>query len=134
MWRVESDGVPNIIVKFEPPVIVIRLKLMEVSESYDISGLCKRLLELNSEQMISGAFALEGNNVIAVEVLQSANLDLNELQAAIEGITMTAVQNYRELSAFRNKKALEDGTVELELRPSGSITGGVNVEDPGFVF
>lgn len=129
MWKVSSDGVPNIIVSFEPPVVVIRLKLMETGDIADHFGLFKRLLELNSEQMISGAFGLEGDNIVAVEVLQSENLDLNELQAAIEGLTLTAMQNYHELKEYRSKE------VEATTVRSRAIKGGTGYhDDPGFVF
>lgn len=100
LWKVEYDNIPNIIINFDPPILVVRLKLMEISDATDIAKLSRRLLELNSEQMISGAFALENQNVILVEVLQTENLDLNEFQAAFEGITLTAVQNYKELSSL----------------------------------
>jgi uncharacterized membrane-anchored protein YitT (DUF2179 family) len=58
-------------------------------------------LELNLTDLAHGAYALEENNVVLVDTLQSEYLDLNELQASIESLAFAAVQNYEELSSYR---------------------------------
>jgi hypothetical protein len=59
------------------------------------------MLELNLTDLVHGAYALEENNVVLVDTLQTENLDLNELQASIESLAFAAVQNYEELSSYR---------------------------------
>jgi hypothetical protein len=131
IWRIEYDKIPNIIISFDPPILVVRLKLMEISETTDMPGLSKRLLELNSEQLISGAFALEDENIILVEVLQTENLDFNEFQAAIEGVSLTAVQNYKELSKYREKS---ENTINNNSNKNRDNFTDNNFERPSFSF
>jgi len=102
-WLVHeaSDEIDNIAIHFSPPVIVFRVKLMESpADAERQARLYERLLQLNAGEMVAGAFALEGNAVIVTETLQTENLDANEFQAAIDGLTLAISQHYPELRGF----------------------------------
>lgn len=101
-WIVHDDGdVDNIVIQFTPPVVVFRVKLMEVpGDGASRSALFERLLQLNGSEMISGAYGLEGSAVIVTETLQAENLDHNEFQAAIDGITLSIADHYETLKGF----------------------------------
>ena len=103
MWVLhdEIENVDNIIVTLATPVVVFRVKLMELpSDPTAQAALCRALLELNATSMVSGAYAIEGNAVIALETLQSENLDLNEFQAAIDGLTLAISEHYDQLKRY----------------------------------
>jgi len=69
------------------------------------AALCKKLLELNASSMVSGAYAIENGAVIALETLQSENLDYNEFQAAIDGLTLAVTEHYEQLKQFHHLAA-----------------------------
>lgn len=108
MWVVhdEIDQVDNIVVTLSPPVVMFRVKLLDLPKSEaERAALCKMLLELNASSMIAGAYALEGEAVVAVETLQSENLDFNEFQAAIDGLTLAVTEHYELLRQFHHPAA-----------------------------
>ena len=98
--NLEDQGIDNLVINHEPPVIVLRIKLMDAPEKKR-EQFFQRLLELNLTDLIHGAYALEENNVVLVDSLQSEHLDLNELEASIESLAFAATQNYVELSSYR---------------------------------
>jgi hypothetical protein len=102
MWvlNLEDQGIDNLVVNHELPILVLRIKLMHAPKNKR-EQFFQRLLELNLTELVHGAYALEENNVVLVDTLQSENLDLNELQASIESLAFAAVQNYSELSNYR---------------------------------
>ena len=105
MWVVhdEVDQVDNIVITLAPPVVMFRVKLMELPENEaERAALCRKLLELNASSMIAGAYAIEGQAVVAVETLQSENLDINEFQAAIDGLTLAITEHYELLRGYHH--------------------------------
>ena len=60
----------------------------------------KTLLELNANDLVHGAYGIEGENVVIVDTLQVENLDINEFQSTIESIGLALVQHYELLSKF----------------------------------
>lgn len=101
MWRVndEADYVDNIVVYVTGTVVNFRVKLFELPATPP-AALLQRLLQLNAEEMVHGAYAIEGNAVVVVAALELQNLDLNELQATIEAIALGITAHYPELSAM----------------------------------
>ncbi len=108
IWVVhdELEHVDNIVVTLASPVVVFRVKLMELPTApAEQAALCKKLLELNASSMVSGAYAIENGAVMALETLQSENLDYNEFQAAIDGLTLAITEHYEELKQFHHLAA-----------------------------
>lgn len=97
----ESDTIENIVVMFKPPIVVLRLKVMVVPAGRR-EDLFRKLLELNSE-MLHGAFAVEGENVLLVDTLEVENLDYNEFQASLDSLSMAISQFYPALIEFRDR-------------------------------
>lgn len=103
MWVLHDDvqAVDNIVVTYAPPVVLFRVKLMELPPAGpNRAALCERLLELNASAMVAGAYGIDGDAVIASETLQAADLDFSEFQAAIEGLTLAITEHYDELKQF----------------------------------
>jgi hypothetical protein len=99
MWVIHNTG--DIVVTYEPPLVVFRMKLMEVPNKR-LEEFFKLLLELNATQMIHGAYGIENNNVVLIDTLQSEHLDLNEFQATLEALFLASTQDYQKLNAYRN--------------------------------
>jgi hypothetical protein len=103
MWVIhdEDDQLDNIILTWSPPIVVFRVKLMDApADTEKRAALFEELLRLNACDMISGAYALEGNAIVATETLQAQNLDFNEFQAGIDGLTLALTQHYAQLRAY----------------------------------
>ena len=64
----------------------------------------KRLLQLN-RTLVHGAFAVDdgGEKVIFRDTLQLENLDLNELEASINALSLALAENSAELLSFANR-------------------------------
>ena len=102
LWVLEDEdsGGMKIAIQHDPPVCTFRMKLMEVPASRK-EELFARLLEFNASEMVSGAYGLEGNNIVVIETLQSENLDFNEFEAALETLVYAAMVHHPELSKYR---------------------------------
>lgn len=95
-------GGAQIIVQHTDPLVVFRCKLFDLPEMGDSARaeLFQRMLELNATEMVQGAYALEDGAVVAVEVMQSENLDENEFLAAVDSLTLAIVEHHDELAAL----------------------------------
>lgn len=100
---IEEQGINNLVINHEDPILLFRIKLMDVPRK-NREQFFKHLLELNATDLTHGAYALEEENVVLVDTLQSENLDLNELEASIDALSFGAIQHYPELSGYRENK------------------------------
>jgi hypothetical protein len=98
MWIIRDTA--NIVVTYEPPLVVFRMKLMEIPRARR-EDFFKLLLELNATNMIHGAYGVEGENVVLIDTLQSEHLDFNEFQASLDALLLASTQDYQKLNAFR---------------------------------
>jgi hypothetical protein len=88
--RSRDDALP-LVVNHSPPLLVVRLKVMDLPpENGSREELYRTLLELNANDVVHGAYGLEGNELVLNHTLQLESLDLPELQAAVESISMAA--------------------------------------------
>jgi hypothetical protein len=98
MWVIRNTA--NVVVTYDPPLVVFRMKLMEIPKERR-EDFFKLLLELNATNLIHGAYGIEGNNVVLIDTLQSEHLDFNEFQASLEALLLASTQDYQKLNAFR---------------------------------
>lgn len=94
-------GGAQIIVHHTDPLLIYRVKLFDLPAAMSTdqrTALFHRLLELNGTEMLQGAYAIEGESVVAVEVMQVENLDQNEFLAALDSLTMAIIEHRVELT------------------------------------
>jgi hypothetical protein len=100
LWRLRLDGIENLMVSLAGPVVVFRLKIMDVPVAHrDV--LFENLLRLNTTELFHCAFGIEGNAVVLGGALELENMDFNEFQAVIDDIGMAVSKHYQVLSKFR---------------------------------
>lgn len=101
LWRVDDadDAAPPVMVRHEPPIVYLRLKVLDTPAS-GREELYRQLLELNSRGIAFGAYALEGTEVLLVDALRADTLQLAELQASLESLGLAASEHYRELASL----------------------------------
>ncbi len=97
-----GDDRAQIVVSFDPPVVVFRVNVMDLPEAEgQRNDLMKRLLELNAQGLVHGSYGIEGSRVILSDGLQLENLDFNEFQASLDSISLALASHMAGLAAFQ---------------------------------
>jgi hypothetical protein len=102
MWVIsdDDDGIDNIVVHHEDPLLTVRVKVMQVPAPAP-AGFYEALLRLNASDLVHGAYGIEGDSIVLIDTLQSANVDRNELQASIDSLVLALTSHYERLSQYR---------------------------------
>jgi len=101
IWNLKADGQENLIISIAGPVVVFRMKVMELPPT-NRESLYETLLCLNATDMVHGAFGVEGKErVVITDALALENLDFNEFQSVVDDITFAISKHYPTLSKFR---------------------------------
>ena len=100
IWRVRKDGIDNLMVSLAGPIVVFRLKVMDVPIAQR-ETLFETLLRLNTTELFHCAFGIEANAIILAGALELENMDFNEFQAVIDDIELAVSKQYPALSKFR---------------------------------
>ena len=83
----ESEGIKNLILGIAPPILIMEQHIFNIkSRNQEVF---KKLLQKNRD-IIHGAFVLDetGQKVIFRDTLQIENLDLNELEASLNSLSL----------------------------------------------
>ena len=101
-WVVRGlDGIDNLIITLAGPVLVFRVKVMELPRHHR-EELYRTLLELNATEMMHGAYGIEGESIVISDALQFENLDYNEFAATIDDITLAVASHHSRLNKYRD--------------------------------
>jgi hypothetical protein len=101
-WMVHgggSEGNETMVITLAGPVLVFRVKLMEVPRHHR-EDLFRTLLELNATEMMHGAYGIEGDAVVISDALQLENLDYNEFAATVDDITLAVASHHGRLAKY----------------------------------
>lgn len=101
--RDAEKGIDNLLVILADPLVILRINVMEAPAA-GREKLFEELLRLNATDMVHGAYAVDGKNVVIVDTLEADTLDLEEFQASLDAIGLALAQHYRILSKYRSKK------------------------------
>ncbi|MBN2533043.1 MAG: YbjN domain-containing protein [Spirochaetales bacterium] len=103
LWVISDDerSLQNVLVSIDDQVVTITVNVMDLPGN-NREQFYKKLLTLNATDMIHGAYAIEGNNVVLVDTLEGETMDLKELQASLDAIGLALTQHYQVLSEYRN--------------------------------
>jgi hypothetical protein len=110
LWLIKSgDNTAPIVVNYSPPVLVLRLKVLDLPESNDdarLAPLYRRLLELNATDIVHGSYGIEAQEVVLSDALELENLDFVELRSSYESLTLAASSHLPELVAIVDQGAV----------------------------
>ena len=104
MWIVRPGGEldADVVVHYSPPVLLLRLKVMDLpKDERALSTLTRRLLQLNASELVHGSYGIEGNAVVLTEALELEHLDYEEFLASYESMTLALASHLRELAPYR---------------------------------
>lgn len=107
LWNVRPAGDLDfgVVVHHSPPVVVLRVKVMDLpKDAARQAALNRRLLELNATDLLHGSYGIQENAVVLTEALELAHLDFEEFLAAYESITLALASHIRELATFREAR------------------------------
>ncbi len=93
----ESQGIKNLVLDCEYPILILEQFIFNLPSPPSVDTL-RRLLQMN-RNLIHGAFALDdsGNKVLFRDTLQLKNLDLNEVEASINALSVAMAENSTEI-------------------------------------
>jgi hypothetical protein len=100
-WVVRGlDGLDSMAVTLAGPVLVFRVKVMDIPRHHK-EELFRTLLELNATEMMHGAYGIEGDAIVISDALQFENLDYNEFAATVDDITLAVASHHGRLAKYR---------------------------------
>jgi len=107
LWTVNPGGELDlsVIIHHSPPVVVLRVKVMDLPGDDATSvRLNRRLLELNATDLLHGSYGIDNGSIVLTEALELEHLDFQEFLAAYESITLALASHLRELATIREAK------------------------------
>jgi len=96
----EENGIKNLIIDCEDPIVIIEQLIMEVP-GLNQTDFFRRLLQMNAT-LVHGAFLLdeEARYVFFRDTLELKNLDKNELESSIRALGLAMAEHGDELLQF----------------------------------
>jgi hypothetical protein len=107
LWVVRPGGALDIeiVVHYSPPVVVLRVKVMDLpADETRVATLSRQLLQWNASDLVHGSYGIERESIVLTEALELAHLDYEEFLAAYEGMTLALASHLRELGAYREAR------------------------------
>ena len=91
---------PPVVVHHSPPLLVVRLKVMNVPEGKDLGELYETLLVWNATDVVHGAYGIEEGDLVLTDTLELETLDFPELQASLESMQMASASHIKQIKAL----------------------------------
>lgn len=102
LWVLTTvQDAPEVVVHYNPPVVVLRVKVMELGAANDQAALYRHLLELNASDLVHGSYGIDGSNVVLTDALELENLDFTEFQASYDSMTLALASHLATLAPYR---------------------------------
>jgi len=101
-WVVRDPhkGIENLVIMLVDSLVVMRVRVMSVPAAKK-EALFEEMLRLNATDMVHGAYALDGPDVIIIDTLEADGMDIEEFEASMDAIGLALAQHYRILSKYR---------------------------------
>ena len=102
-WLINDTekGIEQVVVIAADPLVVIRVNVMQVSKTRK-EELFETLLRLNATDCIHSAYALEGDEIILVDMMEHDIMTFEEFQSSLDSIGLTLAEHFQILNKFRN--------------------------------
>lgn len=99
-YRIEvGDNTPPIALRISGSVVLLRALVGEVPNG-SVQMQCelyRKLLELNTQELVHSAYGLDGKSIQLAAALEMANLDMNELEAVLGDMGLALARHVRSL-------------------------------------
>lgn len=102
LWLVRTEEGSELVVHYAPPVVILRMRVMELpGQEPRRSELFRQLLELNARELIHGSYGLEGDHIVLTDALELADLDFSEFESSFDSITLALATHLGALAPYR---------------------------------
>jgi len=98
----EDQSLQGVAVMFSDPLVIIRAEIMDIPKK-NLLELYTKLLELNSSEVIHGAYAIDKQKIILIDTLQYDSMSFENFRASLESISLALSRHYPILSVYREK-------------------------------
>jgi hypothetical protein len=104
LWLARTPDDAEVVVHFAPPVVIMRVRVMELPASEPRRGeLFRQLLEYNARDLVHGSYGLEGDHVVLTDTLDLEDLDFSEFEASFDSITLAVASHLTALAPYRER-------------------------------
>jgi hypothetical protein len=102
MWLASAapDG-PEVAIQYNPPVLVLRVKVLELGPKNSKEELYKHLLTLNATDLLHGSYGIDRDAVVLTDALELENLDFSEFQASYDSLMLALASHLATLAPYR---------------------------------
>ena len=102
LWIANTPDGAEVVVHYAPPVLLLRVRVMEQPAAEGRRGeLFRQLLELNVRDLVHGSYGLEGDHIVLTDTLELENLDYSEFEASFDSITLAIASHLTALAPYR---------------------------------
>ena len=102
LWICRTGDDTEVVVNFAPPVLLLRVRVMELPAGEPRrSELFRQLLEFNARDLVHGSYGLEGDHIVLTDTLDLENLDYSEFESSFDSITLALASHLGALAPFR---------------------------------
>jgi hypothetical protein len=108
LWLLDDEEqcMPQVAIMYAPPLVVFRTLVMEAPQKHRLE-LFTKLLELNANDVVHGAYALEQEQVVLIDTLEYDTMDYGEFRATLDAFSLALTQHYPILSSYRTERHQE---------------------------
>jgi hypothetical protein len=104
LWKVRTSEESEVVVSFSPPVLILRVRVMELpTEPARRTELYRQLLEYNATDLVHGSYGVEGDHVLLTDTLELENLDFSEFEASFDSLTLALATHLGALAPYRER-------------------------------
>jgi hypothetical protein len=104
LWLARTREDAEVVVHFAPPVVILRVRVMELPASEPRRNeLFRQLLEYNARELVHGSYGLEGDHVVLTDTFELENLDFSEFEASFDSITLALASHLATLAPYRER-------------------------------
>jgi hypothetical protein len=126
LWVVRAGGALDyeMVVHFSPPVVVFRVKVMQLpTDRSALASLSRRLLEMNASDMVHGSYGIEQDAIVITETLELSHLDYEEFLAVYESIALALASHIREIGSLGTSGTHRAAPANGKKRNAGKKNG-----------
>jgi hypothetical protein len=104
LWKVKTSEESEVVVSYAPPVLILRVRVMELpADATRKAELFRQLLEYNAADLVHGSYGVENNHVVLTDTLELENLDFSEFEASFDSLTLALATHLGALAPYRER-------------------------------
>jgi hypothetical protein len=102
LWLLDDEehDLEGVVVMRADPLVIVRVVVMNAPAEHRLE-LFTRLLELNANDVLHGAYALEDDKIVLIDTLEYDTMDYTEFRATLDAFSLALTQHYPILSKYR---------------------------------